>query len=160
MLGDTIGVMKMNIIQILKSQKFQQEAKRYGILYCALVDKKNKDKDGVVDIVIRQEDSGRVNRIVDRFKLSSFNKAEIISDIEKSRDEKVPHLEKTDQKNLSKSSLKDKNSSMENSKIDRQSVKEKLKEFKKIAEEQSKQRDKNISKTRNANKKDHKEQVK
>ena len=61
--------------------KFQQEAKRYGILYCALVDKKNKDKDGVVDIVIRQEDSGRVNRIVDRFNFAKFKEADIISDI-------------------------------------------------------------------------------
>ena len=140
--------------------KFQQEAKRYGILYCALVDKKNKDKDGVVDIVIRQEDSGRVNRIVDRFKLSSFNKAEIISDIEKSRDEKVPHLEKTDQKNLSKNSLKDKSSSMGNSKVDKPSVKAKLKEYKKIAEEQSKQRNVNKTKSKTATKKVHKEQVK
>ena len=140
--------------------KFQQEAKRYGILYCALVDKKNKDKDGVIDIVVRQEDSGRINRIVDRFKLASFNKAEIISDIEKSRDDKVPHLEKTDQKNLSKNSLKDKNSSMENSKIDKPSVKEKLKEYKRIAEEQSKQREKNNIKTRTNNKKVRKEQVK
>ena len=41
--------------------KFQQEAKRYGILYCALVDKKDKSKDGIVDIVVRKEDSSRIN---------------------------------------------------------------------------------------------------
>jgi len=128
--------------------KFQQEAKRYGILYCALLDKKNKDKDGIVDIVVRQEDSGRINRIVERFKLASFNKAEIISDIEKSRDEKVPHLEKTDQKDLSKSSLIDKSFSMEDSKNKKPSVKEKLNKYKKIAEENYKSRSKSKSKSK------------
>ena len=44
--------------------KFQQEAKRYGILYCALVDKKDKSKDGIVDIVVMKEDSSRINIIV------------------------------------------------------------------------------------------------
>lgn len=66
--------------------KFQQEAKRYGILYCALVDKKDKSKDGIVDIVVRKEDSARINRIVERFKFAEFNKAEIISSIEKNRE--------------------------------------------------------------------------
>ena len=66
--------------------KFQQEAKRYGILYCALVDKKDKSKDGIVDIVVRKEDSARINRIVERFKFAEFNKAEIIASIEKSRE--------------------------------------------------------------------------
>ena len=66
--------------------KFQQEAKRYGILYCALVDKKDKSKDGIVDIVVRKEDSARINRIVERFKFAEFNKADIISNIEKTRE--------------------------------------------------------------------------
>ena len=66
--------------------KFQQEAKRYGILYCALVDKKDKSKDGIVDIVVRKEDSARINRIVERFKFAEFNKAEIISSIGKNRE--------------------------------------------------------------------------
>lgn len=66
--------------------KFQQEAKRYGILYCALVDKKDKSKDGIVDIVVRKEDSARINRIVERFKFAEFNKTEIISSIEKNRE--------------------------------------------------------------------------
>ena len=37
-------------------KKFQDEAKRYGILYCALVDKKSKSPDGLVDIIVRKED--------------------------------------------------------------------------------------------------------
>ena len=47
--------------------KFQQEAKRYGILYTALVDRKHKNIDGMVDIMVRDEDAPRINRIVERF---------------------------------------------------------------------------------------------
>ncbi|PHJ38656.1 hypothetical protein P378_09075 [Desulforamulus profundi] len=38
-------------------QKFTQEAKRYGVLYCALRDK--KDTDGMCDIMVRAEDAPR-----------------------------------------------------------------------------------------------------
>ena len=67
-------------------EQFQKEAKTYGILYSALIDKNNKDMDGMVDIVVRKEDAPRINRIVERFKLASFNKADIVSDIEKCAD--------------------------------------------------------------------------
>ena len=76
-------------------EQFQKEAKTYGILYSALIDKNNKDMDGMVDIVVRKEDAPRINRIVERFKLASFNKADIVSDIEKHRGDKNPHSGKT-----------------------------------------------------------------
>ena len=44
-------------------KKFSQEAKRYGILYTALIDRNNKDLDGMVDIMVRDEDAPRINRI-------------------------------------------------------------------------------------------------
>ena len=69
-------------------KKFQEEAKRYGVLYCALIDRKNKTNDGVVDIMARAEDAAKINRIVERFKLSSYNKVEIINDIEKTKNER------------------------------------------------------------------------
>ena len=85
----------LNVFSVRRDdlKKFQEEAKRYGILYCALVDKKDKAVDGVVDIVVRKEDAGRINRIVERFKLASYNRAEIISDIEKNRDERSKGLQ-------------------------------------------------------------------
>jgi hypothetical protein len=40
-------------------KKFCQEAKRYGVLYCALRDKKNLD--GMCDIMVRTEDASKIN---------------------------------------------------------------------------------------------------
>ena len=48
-------------------KKFSQEAKKYGILYCALADKKNSKIDGMVDILVRDEDAPKINRIAKRF---------------------------------------------------------------------------------------------
>ena len=138
--------------------KFQQEAKRYGILYCALVDKKDKSKDGIVDIVVRKEDSARINRIVERFKFAEFNKAEIISSIEKNRESvnkgkeqnpksRVkkkednslnPHLAKTEKSPLSEPTLDNKNKSDKGTKSEKPSVRE---EIKAIREEQKKDKD-------------------
>lgn len=64
-------------------RKFTQEAKRYGVLYCALRDK--KDLDGMSDIMVRAEDASKINRIVERFKLATVDTASIKSEIEKAR---------------------------------------------------------------------------
>lgn len=61
---------------------FYKKAKSYGILYCALVNKRSKDKDGVVDIMVRATDAPKVNRIVERYKLAVHDRATIISDIQ------------------------------------------------------------------------------
>ena len=67
-------------------RKFTQEAKRYGVLYCALRDK--RDLDGMCDIMVRAEDASKINRIVERFKLATVDTASIKSEIEKARDAK------------------------------------------------------------------------
>lgn len=64
-------------------KKFCQEAKRYGVLYCALRDK--NDTDGMCDIMVRAEDASKINRIVECFKLATVDTASIKSEIEKSR---------------------------------------------------------------------------
>ncbi|WP_418790374.1 DUF3801 domain-containing protein [Phosphitispora sp. TUW77] len=64
-------------------KKFCQEAKRYGVLYCALRDKKSLD--GMCDIMVRAEDASKINRIVERFKLATVDTASIKNKIEKSR---------------------------------------------------------------------------
>jgi hypothetical protein len=78
-------------------KKFTEEAKRYGVLYCALHDKKSLD--GMCDIMVRKEDAPKINRIVERFKLATVDTASIKSEIQKSRatkqkektlDEKAP----------------------------------------------------------------------
>jgi len=80
--------------------KFCQEAKRYGVLYCALRDKKSLD--GMCDIMVRVEDASKINRIVERFKLATVDTARIKSEIGKSRAAKqkdnTPHKELSDEK--------------------------------------------------------------
>ena len=66
---------------------FAQEAKRYGVVYCALRGKE-KSSDGMVDVMVRAEDASKINRIVERFKLSTVDAASIKHDIERSRAEK------------------------------------------------------------------------
>ncbi len=155
--------------------KFQQEAKRYGILYCALVDKKDKSKDGIVDIVVRKEDSSRINRIVERFKFAEFNKAEIISSIEKNRESvnkgkeqnpksRVkkkednslnPHLAKTEKSPLSKPfSEVQKTSPIKgnNLKSKKPSVRVKLNDYKKEIKDKSVSKEINIDKNINKSK--------
>lgn len=68
--------------------RFMQEAKRYGVLYSALVDKHNKDFDGMVDIMVRAEDASKINRIVQRFKIATVDEAELRNEIAKTKEEK------------------------------------------------------------------------
>ena len=58
--------------------KFRYEAKKYGILYCALMDRKHKDIDGMIDIMVKDEDASRINRIVQRFKLTTIDTAQMV----------------------------------------------------------------------------------
>lgn len=148
--------------------KFQKEAKRYGILYCALLDKKDKSKDGIVDIVVRKEDSARINRIVERFKFAEFNKADIISNIEKTRENvnkgkeqnpksRVkkkednslnPHLAKTEKSPLSKPfSEVQKTSQIKGNNSKKPSVRAKLNNYKKEVKIKSENKEVNIDKT-------------
>ena len=66
-------------------KKFHQEAKRYGVLYTAVTDKKHKLKDGMVDLYVNSEDALKVNRIIDKFKLSAVDIAEIHSEAQRDK---------------------------------------------------------------------------
>ena len=69
-------------------KKFTQEAKKYGVLYCVLADRKNKDPNAEVDVIARAEDASKISRIVERFDLASVDTASIVTEAEKSRDAK------------------------------------------------------------------------
>lgn len=92
--------LKVFAIRSVDLKKFCQEAKRYGVLYCALRDK--KDLDGMCDIMVRAEDASKINRIVERFKLATVDTASIKSEIGKSRAAKqkdnTPNKEGPDEK--------------------------------------------------------------
>lgn len=81
-------------------KQFALEAKRYGVVYCALRGKE-RSADGMVDIMVRAEDASKINRIVERFKLAAVDIVSIKRDIEKSKAEKTaahfaPEQEKPD----------------------------------------------------------------
>ncbi len=69
-------------------KKFATEAKRYGVLYSALIDRFDKSQDGLVDIMVRQEDASKINRIVKRFNLTTSNDTQIKTEVQKSLEKK------------------------------------------------------------------------
>lgn len=137
-------------------KKFQEEAKRYGVLYSALIDRMNPK--GPKDIFIRAEDAPKVNRIIEKFNLAAVDTAEIKSKIEKNRlpkeidsinselddlveeilskpiqkeanEETNPSMGQTKEKSLSENSLKKQKLEVVNSKK-RPSVRKMLKKIK------------------------------
>jgi len=64
-------------------KKFCQAAKKYGILYHVV--KNRKSHDGKCEILVRADDLAQVNRIFQRFKLGVNNKATISQSIEKAK---------------------------------------------------------------------------
>lgn len=72
-------------------KKFSDEAKRYGVLFTAVIEK-NTD-DGMVDILVREDDAAKINRIVERFKLATVDMAVINTEIEKIKAEKEKGVE-------------------------------------------------------------------
>ena len=73
--------------------KFSQEAKRYGVLYCVLKDKSNKDPNAAVDVIARAEDASMIQRITERFRLATVNRADVSLDIQRDRDKLFPKEE-------------------------------------------------------------------
>ena len=74
-------------------KRFAQEAKRYGVVYCALRGKE-RSADGMVDVMVRAEDAAKVNRIFTRFGLATVDmaavKTEIVKEQEKGRASDAP----------------------------------------------------------------------
>lgn len=68
--------------------KFVEQAKRYGVLYCVLQDKSEKGGDVPVDIIARAEDASKIQRIFERFALGQVDKASIVTEAENDRQER------------------------------------------------------------------------
>ena len=75
--GKPLTVFSINNAEL---EVFAKEARHYGVLYCALGNP-SVSPDGVTDILVKQEDAVRINRIVERFQLAAVNTAEIKSEI-------------------------------------------------------------------------------
>lgn len=85
---------ELKIFSIKKSDlaKFTEESKRYGVLFSALIDRKDKSKDGSIDIMVKAEDAAKINRIVEKFNLSTVDVASIKSEIQKTRNAKTKEI--------------------------------------------------------------------
>lgn len=68
-------------------KEFTKEAKQYGVLYCAVRNRRGS-KDGMVDLIVKEEDASRINRIVERFKFSS------VKEVAQIKSESGPFTEK------------------------------------------------------------------
>ena len=140
-------------------KKFSQEAKKYGVLYCVLANKKNDKIDGMVDIMVRQEDAAKVNRIAERFNFAKVDTATIKKELEeekngKSKDEQMieellapqeeieefPSNDKSVEENQLESSYENKKKNENNMLYNngKKSVKKELQEIQKELQEQEK----------------------
>lgn len=117
-------------------KKFTEQAKRYGVLYTVLRDKNSKDPNATVDVIARAEDASKIQRIADRFEFSKVDKASIVKEVEKSKENahENPDAAKADKSPQSRqnSGKQDTNTDKGTSKSDvkKPSVKEKLERYK------------------------------
>lgn len=70
---------------------FAREAKRYGVVYCALRSRK-KYADGMADVMVRAEDASKINRIVERYKMATVDAASVKSEIQRPREKNTDRL--------------------------------------------------------------------
>lgn len=85
---------KVFVIKTSELKRFAAEAREYGVLYAAVVNRKQPD--GLCDIVVNANDAAKVNRIAERFALSTVDVEKIREDIKKAREAKAkqPDAEK------------------------------------------------------------------
>lgn len=91
--------LKIFTIRAEDLKKFSQEAKKYGVLYCALADKKNSKIDGMVDIMVREEDASKMNRIAERFNFRDVAsiKRELEQEMNKTNSQEVVEIAKSEE---------------------------------------------------------------
>lgn len=75
---------KVFVIKQSELKRFAEEARKYGVLYAAVCNRKNTD--GLCDIVVNAGDAAKVNRIAERFELSTVDVEKIREDIRKTRE--------------------------------------------------------------------------
>jgi hypothetical protein len=84
--------LKVYTFQNKDLKKFTMEAKKYGVLYCALAERKSKDPNGVFDVIARAEDAAKISRIAERFHLATVDTASIVEEVSK---DKIKNADKT-----------------------------------------------------------------
>jgi hypothetical protein len=75
--------LKVFAVQDKDLAKFSQEAKKYGVLYCVLKDRDAAD--GITDVMVRAEDASKINRIFERFQLTTVDMTSVRSEIQRAK---------------------------------------------------------------------------
>ena len=116
---------------------FAQEAKRYGVLYTVLKDKHDHSENATIDIISRVEDASKIQRITERFKLTTVDAAEVMNDFTERKFPKKgnPTTARTERGDQSgPNSARTDSSQRTTSNSEKPSVKEKLEGYKKEIE--------------------------
>ena len=98
-------------------------------------DRQNKDPNAAVDVIARAEDASKIQRITERFRLTTVSKADVSVDAQRDRERLFPQdpsVAKTERDHLSEpKSTQDSHSTGKTGRTSRPSVREKLNEYKK-----------------------------
>lgn len=89
--------LKVFTVQQKDIKKFAKEAKRYGVLYSVLRERGNSDPHAAIDVIARATDAPKISRIVERFNLSTVDKASVVRDMEAERNPRRAKAEKSPQ---------------------------------------------------------------
>lgn len=70
-------------------EQFSKEAKKYGVVYCALKEK-NASPDSIVDVMAKADDASKIARIMERMEFATVDRASIETQIaEQNKDAKT-----------------------------------------------------------------------
>lgn len=124
--------LKVFTVQQKDLKTFAKEAKRYGVLYSVLREKKNDNPNATVDIIARATDAPKISRIVERFKLNTVDKASVVRAMELEM-ERNPIFAKTEKSPQSLQRL-EKGKDIHMGKREKPSVREELLKYRKDAQ--------------------------
>ena len=75
--------LKVFSIQQKDMKTFVQQAKRYGILYTVLKERTGNSPLADIDIIVREEDGARLQRIIERFGLGKVDRASAVKETQR-----------------------------------------------------------------------------
>ena len=89
---------KLEIFTIRKEdlEDFKKQAKTYKITYTALYNKNERSSDGMVDLIIKEEDAPRVNRLVERYNITKVDIQAVEKELNETsniKQEELPQIE-------------------------------------------------------------------
>ena len=90
--------LKVFAVQDKDLRLFCTEAKKYGVLYTVLKDRDAND--GLTDIMVRAEDASKINRIFERYKLTTVEMGSVKSQTERKEPKRTKQKESKQEKKI------------------------------------------------------------